>query len=158
MTQLNPKLIFIIIVFTVPLIVAGLHRFYIALIQGTKLHWFHNERMPRVLRSAQLVLNESLVSTQQPFPLHGQVDQAFRTKRGQLVLVDTKTRREPVVHHDDITQLSLYAFILRTQGEKRLAPYGYIRTVTSSHPDSKSVYYHKVPILSSRQVLRFLGK
>lgn len=158
MTQLKPELIFTVVIFIAPLFVAGLHRLHIFLIQGTKIHWFHNERMPRILRSAQLVLNETSISTQKPFPLHAQVDQAFRTKKGQLVLVDTKTRREPVMHEDDVTQLSLYAFILRTQGERSLAPYGYIRTITSSHPDRKSVYYHKVPILSSRQVLRFLGK
>lgn len=158
MTQLKPEVIFAMVIFIAPLFVAGLHRFYIFLIQGTKIHWFHNERMPRILRSAQLVLNETSISTQQPFRLHGQVDQAFRTRNGQLVLVDTKTRNEHVVRSEDITQLSLYAFILRVNGERKLAPYGYVRTVVSSHSNNRSVYYHKVPLMSNRRVLHYLDK
>lgn len=147
--SLISKKILIITTFVVPLFAFVLHGIYLRLIQGTRLHWFHNESMPHELRSARLLFNETAISAK---GLRGQIDQGFRTKKGLLVLVDTKTRSRHQVKREDIEQLSLYAHILRVNNLRNIANYGYVRTVVFINSDHRSVHYHKVALMSSSQV------
>lgn len=152
------EVVFIGALFFCPLIAFVLYRIYLRLIHGTKIEWFHNEAMPRELRSASLVYNERPISMQHPISIRGVIDQGFRTKRGKLVLLDTKTRSSHRVYSGDRLQLSLYAFILSNNGLRDLARYGYIRTVVSSDQDKRSIYYHKIPLMSHAEVLKHVRR
>lgn len=157
--DLPPVLLFIMATFLLPLLVFFLYRIYLRLIKGTKVEWFHNEDMPRELRTASLVLNERAISIQHPRALRGVVDQGFRTKKGKMVLVDTKTRSSHRIWHEDRLQLSLYFFILEAKGLRDLARHGYIRTVvTSNQSDRRSVHYHKIPLMSTAEILKHIDQ
>jgi hypothetical protein len=92
------------------------------------------ERMPRVLRRAELVLSEEPIRTLHPVPLHGRPDQVYRLDggRGELVVLDTKRGADGVVTPEMVIQLSVYATILRHSPlpgheDARVACYGYVR-------------------------------
>lgn len=150
--SIKSESILLVTVFAAPLAAVVLNRTYMRLIKGTKMHWFHNESMPRELRSARLILNEAVISTDEPKRIRGQVDQGFRTKKGLLVLVDTKTRSHHQVHQKDVEQLSLYAYILRSNHVRDVARHGYVRTVVFTDNEHRSVHYHRVPLLSGREL------
>lgn len=59
---------------------------------GDTWAWWKSENMPYELRSATLFLSEQDISTTQPVPMHGRVDQVYQTKNGVLIPLDTKLR------------------------------------------------------------------
>lgn len=121
---------------------------------GSSVWWSTEDNMPVRLMLSTLYLSEAPLSTQSPIPLHGTPDQVFLSRRGQLLLVDTKVRGRHRVDQADIIQLSVYRVILaHTQGSRPVARFGYIRTVTPNAPSRHRVRYHKVRLLPERTVV-----
>jgi len=115
--------------------------------------WQRAEAMPAELRTADLVLSECPIRTRYPLPLCGQPDQVYQALNGDLIVVDSKTRRVPRIYLHDIVQLSVYRVILRHGGFPPVAgrpvrPYGYIRCQWGG-----AVRYLPAPLLSETQVL-----
>ena len=113
-----------------------LTRTAVQLIESLRGWWWmtFTERMPRILRRAELVLSEEPIRTLHPVPLHGRPDQVYALEqgRGALVVVDTKRRFDARVTVDMVIQLSVYATILRhspLRGREgvEVASWGYIR-------------------------------
>lgn len=155
---LHIHIVYVVALFVLPLVVFALYSLYLRLVRGTKLEFFQKEGMPKELRNASLIYNERPIATDYPVSVRGVIDQGFRTKGGALVLVDTKTRSSHRTYPKDRFQLSLYAFILASNGLRDLAHYGYIRTVVSSNNGKRSIYYHKIPIMSYAAVLRDINR
>lgn len=79
---------------------------------GDTWAWWKSENMPYELRSATLFLSEQDISTTQPVPMHGRVDQVYKAKNGVLIPLDTKLRQVNHIYESDIIQLSVYRVIL----------------------------------------------
>lgn len=114
--------------------------------------WKTQEDLPRELELASLYSIEKEISITEPVPLYGQADQVFQARNGDLIIVDTKTRKHHQVHDSDIAQLSVYAAILRLAEGETVSPYGYIRTVVN-HGSYDSIHYTKVKLLSTQAVI-----
>lgn len=116
--------------------------------------WWERENMPRELRGATLFLNEQDISTTEPVALHGRVDQVFRTIKGVLVPVDTKTRDTTCIFKSDIIQLSVYRVILEARygSQYKVSRRGYVRVVIQSG-EEECVRYMPVDLLSNRRVI-----
>lgn len=89
--------------------------------------WLAEENMPRELRNAQLVLNETEIKGRNGRKMR--VDQVFELPGGELVVVDTKTRRRHEIRQADIEQVKRYRAALRDVYGRPLADKAYIRTV-----------------------------
>lgn len=89
--------------------------------------WLAEENMPRELRNAQLVLNETEIKGRNGRKMR--VDQVFELPGGELVVVDTKTRRRHEICQADIEQVKRYRAALRDVYGRPLADKAYIRTV-----------------------------
>lgn len=94
--------------------------------------WKYLEGMPEDLAGGELMMSEVEIETALPVPMHGRVDQVYRSANGLVVPVDSKLRGRARVEPGDIVQLSVYGFILRhgfRDGELggAVAPYGYVR-------------------------------
>lgn len=104
--------------------------------------------MPPELQTARLLMNEQRIRTARGVAMGARVDQLFELINGDLVLVETKTRRRAMVRRSDQVQLTVQRYILLNAGMgplvgKRLAPYGYVRAVW---PGSRPRYL-RVPLL-----------
>ncbi|AIJ10649.1 Hypothetical protein ETEE_p1058 (plasmid) [Edwardsiella anguillarum ET080813] len=77
----------------------------------------------------------------------------FKTKRGILIILDTKSRGAHRIYSSDIIQLSAYQLILKHQYSYPVAKYGYVRTVVEDAYGEK-VRYLKVKLLSDREVIK----
>lgn len=111
--------------------------------------WQDAEGLPDELRTATLAMSECDISCSEPVPLHGRVDQVYRTARGVLISVDTKVRKRHCVRRSDVVQLSVYAMALSQRHEAPVASYGYVRTVVEA-PDGDSVRYYRVRLFKPR--------
>lgn len=116
--------------------------------------WWEQENMPRELRGATLFLNEQDISTTEPVALHGRVDQVFKTAKGVLVPVDTKTRGSTCIFKSDIIQLSVYRVILEAKfgSQYKVSKRGYVRVVIHTG-DEECVRYMPVELLPERRVV-----
>lgn len=119
---------------------------------GDTLTWWKTENMPRELRNATLFLSEKDISTSVPVPIHGRVDQVYRTNKGLLVPLDTKLRPVSHIYESDIIQLSVYRLILLHQYKLPVANYGYVRTVVETNAGDK-IRYIKTDLLSEKAVI-----
>ncbi|WP_024608518.1 PD-(D/E)XK nuclease family protein [Pseudoalteromonas sp. TAB23] len=115
--------------------------------------WWNKENMPRNLRGASLFLNECDLSTQTPIPLHGRVDQVFKTKSNTLIPVDTKTRKSFSIYKSDIIQLSVYQVILKQKyGVKyKVSNVGYVRVVVQSGVN-EIIRYIPVKLITEKHI------
>lgn len=104
--------------------------------------------LPEHLRSAKLVMSEKDIACSF---LHGRLDRAYRYQ-GQLVLLEFKTRSNPVVYPSDIAELSLQAWILKQNGHK-VSSVGYVVIV---QPKKQSV--RRVDLLSEVQCLNLYNR
>lgn len=120
---------------------------------SNSLRWVESEGMPLELQLARLIMSETPVSTLFPRPLHGTPDQVFMTRKGKLVLVDTKVRRNGRVKHSDIIQLGVYRIILSQTRREPIARHGYIRVVQQIGTQRR-VSYRRVNIPSAQSVLK----
>ncbi|KLV00875.1 hypothetical protein ABT56_22455 [Photobacterium aquae] len=96
------------------------------------------DNMPLRLLGCQLFLNEENISHG---GISGRPDQVYQTKRGELVIVDTKSHK--IVTLTDQIQLSLYAFILSRKGFN-VSSNAYIRYCDNNF----RVKYKRIPLLS----------
>jgi hypothetical protein len=117
--------------------------------------WWKKEGMPSELRGATLFLNEQEIRTDLPVPMHGRVDQVFKTPRGVLVPVDTKCRDSGCVFKSDIIQLSVYRVILqhRYGSQYTVSGTGYVRAVTRMGQVQR-IRYLPVRLLPERRVVK----
>lgn len=115
--------------------------------------WANEENMPDELRWGSIYMNEQTISIADPVHLRARVDQVYLTQNNVLVISDTKTRRLHRAYESDILQLSIYALILRHQVSIPVARHGYVRSVIFDGNERRSVRYHKVRLLSDREVL-----
>lgn len=121
------------------------------------LLWWRRERMPRELRTATVFLSEQNICALSPVPLHGRVDQVFRTAKGTLIPVDTKTRHAFRIYASDIIQLSVYGLILKTEFGTRhpIADYGYVRVVVDAGSIGREqVRYLRVKLMRQNKLIR----
>lgn len=106
-------------------------------------NWFIIERMPRILRQSELVLNEHEIRGVTGNKLR--VDQVFKSKSGSLIIVDTKTRKRHVTYSADKVQLKKYADALQSNYNQKVARFAYIRTVVLVNSGAeRSVKYIKL--------------
>jgi len=119
--------------------------------------WWDSEGMPDELRNATLFLSEENISTTNPMPMHGRVDQVYKTKNSflgcLLIPVETKFRKKNQTYDSDIIQLSVYRVILSHQYKAPVAKYGYVRTVTKEN-GKDNVCYHRENLLSEEEVVK----
>lgn len=108
--------------------------------------WLVAERAPKVLRRSKLVQVEQDIDCASPIALKGRPDTVFETRRGELVILDTKTRRSHAYTDCDILQMSVYRYILERAYGKKVSKYGYVRSVVGRY--NPTVLYHKVHLLS----------
>lgn len=105
--------------------------------------WFAAENMPPELQSARLLLNESELVDRCGRTIR--VDQVFELPGGELVVVDTKTRRRHEIRQADVEQIKRYRAALRDVYGRRLAPRAYVRTVIQSYAQShREVRYNPI--------------
>lgn len=106
----------------------------------------------------RLLMTERQIDTDLPVPLTGVPDEVYVGNRGELIPVETKTRRQPRVYLTDIVQLSVYRTILRhsrdpglpARWRRRVSHYGYVRAVTP-----RGNFWLKVRLLTDRKVIRY---
>lgn len=104
---------------------------------------------PSILDGAKCVLNEQNISTEQPVPLHGRVDQVFELSDGRWLPLDTKVRDRIAVYPSDIVQLSVYSIILKYQGH-RVCPFGLLRFPVAG----KDAIYLPVKLFSEEKIVK----
>ena len=102
--------------------------------RSAKASFFRKERMPRELAMGRLLLSEEQLFCAAPVPMSGRPDQVYRTTKGVLVLVDTKTRSRPTVYDKDRMQLAAYKVVIENCGRpdvggRAVRDHGYIRFV-----------------------------
>ena len=156
---MTETILWVLALVVAPLLVAkaDLWRKSVQLLRSSEMNairsWWESENMPRELRGATLFLNEQDISTTEPVALHGRVDQVFKTIKGVLVPVDTKTRDTTCIFKSDIIQLSVYRVILEAQygSQYKVSRRGYVRVVIQSGRE-ESVRYMPVELLSERKV------
>jgi hypothetical protein len=117
--------------------------------------WQIREGMPQELRTAVLLLSESPLWTRKPLCFYGIPDQVYLALDGELILVDTKSRRHSRVTLSDVIQMSVYLLLLRHSRHpavrgRGVRPYAYVRCET----DNK-VEYLAVHLLGTEEIMRF---
>lgn len=133
---------------TVSLIIAaalfsilGLAVFY----SRKRLRWQSQENMPYILRCATLALNERELLDRAGNRVR--VDQVFRSWGGNLIVVDSKTRKQHVVYSNDREQVAKYAETLDKVYNQKVASFAYIRTVVHvNNGAGRSVKYIKLKL------------
>jgi len=129
--------------------------------------WLEVENLPQELSypHAQLIISEGTtvsgfrkshkgtLYTEQPVGLEGIPDQAYRTKRDNLViLVDTKSRKNfhNRVFDSEKLQLSVYKVILKYGYQQKVADYAYVRLLD----ESGKAFYLKTKLFSTNEVVK----
>lgn len=113
--------------------------------------WSELEQMPRELQTSTLVMNEQSVSVSKPVPLHGKIDQLFKTQNGYFILVDTKSREVDAVYSSDIIQLSVYRAILSQKYGSAVSMYAYVRIVRGRF--KPKITYRRVRLLGGEAII-----
>lgn len=104
---------------------------------------------PRELRDAEVWYIEKRFSIRRPVRLFAQIDRAYRTPDGELVLVELKTRwGGPQL--SDIIQLSAQRLTIEVQTGQPVARHGF---VTIQRPnDQRSLRSHRVQLWDGPQI------
>lgn len=114
------------------------------------LTWQSDDNMPAVLKTAQLYGSEFYVNYA---GVQGYIDQAYTTKRGELILLDTKSRGQDRVKESDIWQLSLYRTLLANSQGVEVSRTAFIRVVYYPHGEgSRKVHYRRVKLHNHHSV------
>lgn len=96
--------------------------------------------LPNELKTARLVGVEKDLVLDGRFKLKGRIDRLYKLEDGRHVPVERKRNRgNGRVYATDILQLSLYGYILRSQG-KPVAPFGYVAFPDSNIPSRVTLY------------------
>jgi CRISPR/Cas system-associated exonuclease Cas4 (RecB family) len=127
---------------------------WLALRSYGRRRWLARESFPADLKLSTLWASEKRLACRYPVPLHGQVDQVFRTPNGALCPVDTKSHSR--AYPSDILQLSVYAFILRHRRRWGVFPpvhvtsHGYIRLAGGNR-----IRYQRVNLLDDARIIDY---
>ncbi|MEZ9863893.1 PD-(D/E)XK nuclease family protein [Vibrio breoganii] len=114
--------------------------------------WYESENMPNDLMSSKLLLSESdIQATWKDLRLVGRVDQAYESKQGKVILVDSKAH--PKVTFRDQLQLSFYAYIMLKNGY-RVSDVGYIRSF--AYQDIEYLAVDIIPALAFVEILSLI--
>ncbi len=121
------------------------------------------ESMPEELKRANLEMSEEeIILKKRGLFAKRRVDQVFIGKKGNWIIVDSKTRRRHEVKWNDVLQISEYRAILaETNKGIELSSHGYIRTVTNPEEKDRrklNVKYHKVELISVSDALKLIEK
>lgn len=117
--------------------------------------WEDSESLPQVLRGGEIFLNEVNLRCKKPIPLHGRCDQVFKTKKKELVTVDTKTRKSARVYESDVIQLSAYRLMLKEKygSQFKYPDYGYVRTcIVNEDLGIEKIKYIQVQLLDDKEM------
>jgi CRISPR-associated exonuclease Cas4 len=106
--------------------------------------------LPRELRNAELVYAEKLFRSPGDIPMVAKCDRGYRTKKGDIVLVELKTRTQNRVFPSDVIELSAQRFAIHSQTMENVSFCGYILVL---HPGKIGGTLHKVKLMSSADVV-----
>lgn len=107
------------------------------------------DRMPAEIADGRLVMSEDKLRAELGDVLvYGRSEQVYRVPSGELVPVESKTRRHSKVHDSDIIQTSLQAQALRGT-HRRVAEHGYVRIWNKR---TEQVRYHRIQLLPERML------
>lgn len=115
--------------------------------------FYRSEGMPMELRTAELLMSEEKIFSQKPIPLVMIPDQVYLIRNEDLVIVDTKCRKNRIVTDKERLQFSLYRMGLQNTRHPKLRglnvrPYGYVRFVVNGR-----VSYTKVDTFTDEQLV-----
>jgi hypothetical protein len=105
--------------------------------------------MPRGLRHAQLAFAEKTFRTSQPFELVARADRGYRLK-GELHLIEFKTRTLPVAYSSDVMELSAQRLAIEASTRERVSEIGY---VLARDPSIRRQSVSKVRLLPRADVI-----
>lgn len=110
--------------------------------------------MPYDLASAKLLLSEYTLRMDRPAALVAKVDQVFIGNNGQLILMETKTRKRAQVYLPDIIELSVQAMCIRHSTDRKvkgreITEHAYVRIKTLSAKPT----FVRVKLLTDQQVI-----
>lgn len=106
------------------------------------------EWLPPELKTAEIYSVEKKLSITGKFNIQGKADRVYKLKAGELVLVERKNRSKKSVSLSDQLQLSLYAYMLKINGNE-IAPFGFVIFQGED-------FAQKVPLLSIKVIERKL--
>ena len=112
--------------------------------RASRRHW-----MPRELRHAQLAFAEKTFRTSQPIELVARADRGYRLK-GELHLVEFKTRTLPVAYSSDVIELSAQRLAIEASTRERVSEIGY---VFARDPSIRCQSVNKVRLLPRADVI-----
>jgi len=95
--------------------------------------------LPPELRSARLAFAERLFRSEGPIPLVAQLDRAYRTTAGVLVLIELKTRAASRAYGSDVIELSAQRLALEARTGDVVADHAYVLT---QNPDGRQTGWH----------------
>lgn len=105
--------------------------------------------LPRELRHAQLAFAEKRFRTSQPIGLIARADRGYRLK-GQLHLVEFKTRTFPGAYSSDVIELSAQRLAIEASTREQVSEIGY---VLAQDPLTKRRWVNKVRLLPRADVI-----
>ena len=115
-------------------------------------HSYASERswLPKELRDAELVYSERAFRSGGEVPIVAKCDRAYRVKKGEIVLLELKTRRWNRPYLSDVIELSAQRLAIQMQTEECVAAYGYV-LIRKTNAATQSV--HRVILLSAEEVM-----
>lgn len=126
--------------------------------RSSSLRWMSlvaQENMPDKLAVLKPWKSEFNVYTKRPVKLKGRIDQALIDDKGEITLLDTKTRKVPRAYPSDVVQLSVYKICLERGMGKRVSPFGWIRAV---HPVTQKTKYLRVKLLDESYIVNMYDR
>lgn len=112
------------------------------------------QRQPAEIASAELVLSEYYLRTEEPRRLGARVDQVYRTGQGVLIPVETKVRYRREIRKEDLIELSAQASVLRNtrspmRPKGQVSTWGYVRVAP---PNGAKVTYLRTALLDDAEL------
>lgn len=111
--------------------------------------------LPKELRDAELVYAERVFRSGGDVPIVAKCDRAYRVKKGEIVLLELKTRQSNRLYLSDVIELSVQRFAIQMQTGECVAEHGYI-LIRRANIGTQSV--HRVTLLSTKEVMALAGR
>ena len=115
-----------------------------------RLTTFERSWLPKELRDAELVYAERVFRSGDDFPIIAKCDRAYRIKKGEIVLLELKTRQLNRLYLSDVIELSAQRFAIQVQTGECVAGYGYV-LIRRANTGAHSV--HRVALLSTKEIM-----
>jgi len=106
--------------------------------------------LPKELRDAELVYTERVFRSGGEVPIVAKCDRAYRVKKGEIVLLELKTRQRNRPYLSDVIELSAQRFAIQMQTRECVAGHGYV-LIRRANSGTQSV--HRVTLLSAEEVI-----